>query len=342
MQIKQQDLNYQIKKKIAPVYVLIGQDNYLIEDAFNTIKSAITQSNECEEKRLAIQTAEDWKTVIEEANSYSLFSDTIFINGLFEKKSIDAASKKIITQYLDSINSRCFMVIRAPEVPAKQILWLTNHAHVVVVVAYPLNALAMKQWISAQLKKHALQCKASIPDLIYQYTQGNMLASAQVIEKIALTHAPGSHISEQQALEHVSNQCEHSLYELIDACLLGQADKALQIIRQAANNKTESILVLWMLTQEVRVLVQLKALLQKNISISTATAQLKIWSSRTSLYQARLKQLDSTLLAQLLRYAFLIDARIKSNATNAQVWQSLECLCLSLCLGKVIGDVCVT
>ena len=342
MQIKQTALNDQIKKKIAPVYVLIGQDNYLIEEAFNTLKSAITQAYDCEEKRLSIESAQDWKSATEEANSYSLFSETIFINGLFEKKTIDAASKKILGQYLDAINSRCFMVIRAPQVPAKQIIWLTNHEQVVVVVAYPLNALAMKQWIGAQLKKHTLQCKPSIPDLIYQYTQGNMLASAQVIEKIALTHAPGSHISEQQALEHVSNQCEHSLYELVDACLLGQTDKALQVIRQAANNKTESILVLWMLTQEIRVLVQLKALLQKNISIQTAAAQLKIWSSRISLYQARMKQLDSKVLQLLLRYAFLIDGRIKSNATNAYVWQSLECLCLSLCLGKAMGDVCAT
>ena len=75
-------------------------------------------------------------------------------------------------------------------------------------------------------------------DLIYQYTQGNMLACAQVIDKIALSHPPNSQINIEQVQEQLSNQCEHSPFELIDACLLGQADKSIQILRQAANNKT--------------------------------------------------------------------------------------------------------
>ena len=33
MQIKQQMLAQQIQKKIAPLYVLIGQDHYLIEES---------------------------------------------------------------------------------------------------------------------------------------------------------------------------------------------------------------------------------------------------------------------------------------------------------------------
>ena len=41
MQIKQQMLAQQIQKNIAPLYIFIGQDNYLIEEGLNTIKSSI-------------------------------------------------------------------------------------------------------------------------------------------------------------------------------------------------------------------------------------------------------------------------------------------------------------
>lgn len=41
MQIKQQMLAQQVQKRIAPLYMLIGQDNYLLEDSLATIKSAI-------------------------------------------------------------------------------------------------------------------------------------------------------------------------------------------------------------------------------------------------------------------------------------------------------------
>lgn len=339
MQIKQQVLAQHVQKKIAPLYVLTGQDSFLLEEALTTIKSAIKKSNDCEEKIFSIQSTEDWNTIRQEANSYSLFSDTVLLNVFYEKKTIDAAGKKILSEYLSSVNRRCFIIIRAPNVPAKQLQWLTAHEHATVVIAYPMSADAMKSWIAAQLKKNSIQFDHQVPDLIHQYTQGNMLACAQVIEKIALSNGSIA-IGVKQALEHLSDQCEHSLFELIDACLLGHADKAIQILRQAANNKTEATLLLWMLTQEVRIALQLSYLVTQKIDIKTASSQLKIWPQRINLYQMSIKRLNPVVLQKLLRYCQIIDEQIKSSFSN-QVWPSLENLALSLCLGKLIGDSCI-
>lgn len=340
MQIKQQMLAQQVQKKIAPIYVLIGQEHYLLEEGLNTIKSVIKKSYDCDEKIIAIQSTEDWNTISGEANSYSLFSDIVLLNIFYDKKSIDATGKKILTEYLKAVNSRCFIIIRAPNVPAKQLQWLCNQEHVVVVVAYPLNIDSMKHWIASQLKKNSLNFEQQVPDLIHQYTQGNMLACAQVIEKIALSNTPNSLINSQQALEHLSDQCAHSLFELVDACLLGQADKAIHILRQAANNKTEPILILWMLTQEVRVLLQLSFWVGQKTDFKTACGQLKIWPQRINLYQLGSKRLNNSVLEQLLRYCKSIDEQIKSNL-NTQVWNALEKLSLSLCLGQFTGDRCL-
>lgn len=339
MQIKQQALTQHIQKKIAPIYVLTGQDNYLIEDSLNCIKSAIKKAHDCDEKMISIQSPDDWNIITDEANSYSLFSDSTLINIVYDKKSIDVNGKKILNEYLKSINPRCFIIIRAPNVPAKQLLWLANHDQVVVVVSYPLAPDAMKSWIVNQFKNNSLQIQPQIPELIYQYTQGNMLACAQVIEKIALTNGPNSPIGKEQALEHLSDQCEHSLFELVEACLLGHADKAVQILRQAANNKSESILVLWMLTQEVRTLIQLAFANERKNDFKTTCSQLKIWPQRTNLYQLAVKRFDAEFLRQLIQYCQHIDEQIKSSL-NSQVWNSLEKLSLSLCLGRITGEPC--
>ncbi|KTD34162.1 DNA polymerase III, delta subunit [Legionella moravica] len=332
MQIKHQLLKQQIQKKLDPVYVLTGQDNYLIEDSLNSIKSSIKTMHDCDEKIISIQSSEDWNTVMEEANSYSLFSDTILLNILYDKKSIDATGKKILTAYLNAINPRCFIIIRAPNIPAKQLTWLSNHNQVLVVVAYPLSSDAMKSWIQSQFKLNSLNSTPQIADLIYQYTQGNMLACAQVIEKIALCNPPGSQITDQLALEHLFDQCDYSLYELVDACLQGQADKAIQILRQAVNSKSEPTLILWMLTQEIRLLLQLSSLIRLGAHIKNACSELKIWAQRVNLYQLAIKRFDEMHLQQLLCYCKAIDEQIKSSL-NTQVWNSLEKLTLSLSLG---------
>jgi len=339
MQIKQQMLAQLIQKKCAPLYILVGQDNYLLEDSLNRIKSFIKTTYDCDEQLISIQSSEDWRTVAEEANSYSLFSDTVFLNIVYDKKTIDAASKKAINEYINTPNPRCFMVIRAPNLPAKQLQWIANHEQVVVVMAYPLSSDAMKTWIINQLKKNELQFEQQIPELIHQYTQGNMLACAQVIEKIALSNNKKQIINSKCALEHLSDQCDHSLFELSDACLAGQGDKVIHIIRQAANNKTEPTLVLWMITQEIRILLQLSFLLQQRIDMRTACSQIKIWPQRIGLYQAMSERLDPKALQKMLTLASRVDEQIKSSFSS-QVWNTLERLSLSLCLGHLIGEAC--
>ncbi|WP_133135004.1 DNA polymerase III subunit delta [Legionella rowbothamii] len=337
MQIKQQMLAQQLQKKIAPFYMLIGQDTYLLDDSLSTIKTAIKKDYECDEKLISIQSADDWNNVLEEANSYSLFSDAILLNIYFDKKSLDATGKKIITSYLNSVNTRCFIIIRAPNIPAKQLQWLASHEQVVLSVAYPLNPANMKSWIATQLRANAFSFDPLVPEVIHHYTQGNMLACAQVIEKLILTYAPNDKISVQQAQEQLSDQCDHNLFELTEACLLGNAAQAIPILRHAANNKTEATLILWMLAQEVRLMLQLTHLLQQQVDIKSACSQLKIWPQRFSHYQAAGKRLNRAELQRLHQYCYLIDERIKSSFSS-QIWNALENLALSLCLGKLVGD----
>ncbi len=324
----------QLQKKIAPLYVLVGQEHYLLEESLSTIKSIIKKNYDCDEKIFAIQSTEEWAVVTEEASNYSLFSEVTLLNIFYDKKTIDTSGKKIITEYLNNKFSHCHVIIRAPNVPMKQIQWLCTHEEAVVVVAYPLNVDTMKSWIKNQLQKNFLNFESQVPDLIYHYTQGNMLACAQVIEKIALTHEPNSQINSSDVAEHLSDQCVYTLFELTDACLLGRSDKAIHILRQAAEDKTEATLVLWMLTQEIRLLLQLLFRIQQNIDFKTACSQLKIWPQRMALYQSSVKRVTPLILKQLLQQCRFIDGQIKSNL-NTQVWNSLEKLSLSLCLGEL-------
>lgn len=333
MQIKQQALSQHLQKKIAPIYVLIGQDNYLIEESLNSIKSTIKNTYAVDEKKIHIQATEDWELLVEEANSYSLFANNTLLSVIYDKKTIDAAGKKILTKYLTNVNTGTYIIIQACNLQAKQMSWLANSEQVVLVVTYTLGPDAIKNWIVNQLKKHSLNVQPQVPELIYQYTQGNMLACAQVIEKISLNNPANSLIQIPQALEHLSDQCEYSLYELVDACLLGLSDKAIHILRQAAQNKTEPTLVLWVLAQEVRLLLQLSFLMQQKINIQTASSQLKIWPQKINLYQTSLKRLDLAVLKSALNQCQKIDEQIKSNGSG-QVWNSFELVALTLSTGK--------
>lgn len=332
MLIKYQALAQNLQKKLHPLYILTGQDHYLLNDAAVNIKKACRQQGETDEKILHINTPADWDLLIEEANSYSLFAENVLLDVRYDKKSLDSVGKKTLQNYLQQINPRCLIILRAVNTPNKQLVWLTNHEQVLIIQAYPLTAAALQGWINTQLQSRGIRFEPQIPALIHQYTQGNMLACAQTIEKLVLISNKQDRLTIQDVQSQLTDQCDYQLFELADACLNAHTEKAIHLLQQVSQNRTEPTLILWLLTQEIRLLMQLSLLLKQSVTLSTACSQLKIWPQRAQSYNITLRRLPISTLYQLLTMCQQLDERIKSNTGN-QVWHGLEQIALVLCKG---------
>lgn len=380
MLIKYQALASQLKKTMEAVYVLVGQEPYLLNEAKHLIKTTWRERHEAhvngfghlsegtnlrkprmafessmdegaclashsggqnhqqnrhesDETILNIHTPDDWEALLQEANSYSLFSENRLLDARFDKKSLDKSAKDALTRYLKTINSRCLIILQMEHVPVKQVQWLSNTPDVMVIHLAPFTSSALHRWIKDQLQERAIRHTEDVPELIHQYTQGNMLASAQAIEQLSLIADPTQALTANDVRMQLIDQSEFQLYELTDACLNANAEKALHILRQISHDRAEPALILWLLAQEIRQLLQLSHLRKQQHSISSACQQLKIWPQRTPLYERTLARSSLNMLHQLLHQCALLDERIKTNQ-NSHVWDGLERLALSLCLGR--------
>jgi len=329
MLIKYQALASNLKNKLHAVYVLIGQEHYLLNDAVYSIKKAWKQQGDSDDKTLHLNTSTDWAMLLEEANSYSLFSELVLLDARFDKKTIDSAGKGVLTQYIEHINTRCLIVLRAPNLQARQLQWLSNHQQVLIVQAAPLTAAALKSWIISQLQTRSIRHEPEVPALIHQYAEGNMLACAQVIERLALISSPQLTLSTSDVMDQLIDQCDYQLYELADACLAANSEKAIHLLRQACLNRTEPTLILWLFTQEIRLLIQLSHKLKQLVAFNTACSQLKIWPQRAKLYQMSLARMPLARLYQLLHRSKELDEKIKSSQ-NHHIWDLFEQLVLEM------------
>lgn len=333
MLIKHQALAMQLKKRLAPVYILAGPDAWLLEDAARQIKNASKQFADYDEKKMHLQTADDWQFLLEEANTYALFAENTLLDASYDKKTLDAPAKTALASYLKAINSRCLILIRAPELTGKQLQGYTATEDAVIVLASPLDSGAMRQWIIKKLEDHHLSYDPQVPAMIQQHTEGNMLACAQVIEKIGLTATPGGSLTIDDLLLQLSNQSHYQLFDLTAACLQGDANKAITILRQARDTSLEATLVLWALSNEIRLLLQLRQKIHQKIAFNEACSQLNIWSSRCASYEKMLKRLAKTKLPELLSTCYSIDEQIKSGQ-KLKIWHNFEFIALTLCLGS--------
>jgi DNA polymerase III subunit delta len=312
MLIKQAALSSHLKKACAPIYILIGQDEFLMMQTVKNIKSTWKNRHpDSESLCYTVEQPQDWEDIYSEADSYHIFSQETLIDVRFNKKTLDAKGKTALTTYLASPNPKKLILIQAPLLNAKHLSFCSTHQACVVVQIFPLHPREMRQWISDALKNAMLSCSSDAIELILQYTSGNHLACAQLIEKLGLIYPKSHTLSLDEVRQQLSFQCNDHLFDLPEACLYGDTQKAIRCIRVALSQKTEPVLILWIVTQEIRLLIQLQQLLTQGISFNDAASKLKIWSQRHQAYQKALGRLKIERLYDLLRQCQNLDQNFK-------------------------------
>ncbi|WP_131781739.1 DNA polymerase III subunit delta [Legionella gresilensis] len=338
---KYNSLTVQLPKKLPAIFFLLGQELFQINQLTQAIKQAWLKQhdNEIENTTVFIESATDWTNLETKANSYALFTNTTLIDVRYDKKLLESVGKSFLNNYLENPNSSCLLIFKAPNLPPKQLQFIFNHELVSIIQVITPNTTLIKKWLHEHLQKFGLS-DPHIATLIYQFNEGNLFACAQFLEKLELIHEPHQSLTLDEIKDHLHNQSNYSLFELAQTCLAGDATKAIQILKQTYHNKTEPTLILWLLAQEIRLLMKLHHLTQNGASFQNAANQLKIWSTKLNLYQAALKRYDFSFLSSLLQHCKHIDIQIKTTQSK-QVWQLLEGITLSLCTTKKVGLLCL-
>ncbi|KTD52393.1 DNA polymerase III, delta subunit [Legionella rubrilucens] len=337
MLIKHQDIRFQVSTPLSAIYILMGQENFLIDQAVSTLKQTWNSlhSQGSDVKVMDIESSGDWARLMDTVNNYSLFAEATLVDARYAKKSLDSDGKAFFESYLTHINADCLLLLRAPDLTQKTLQFLVNHPQVTLVQTKAPDKASVQRWVKEQLAQHAIRYQGAVLPLIEQYTRGNLAACAQLLDKIKITHDLEHELTSTLLKQYLFDQAQYQLFELSDACLLGDTAQALLILRHAAENRVEWTLILWVLAQEVRLLLQLHHSNHQNLPFSTTLSQLKIWPQRGKLYQAALKRHTEESLYRLLAFCGKLDTLIKTSQTP-QTPRHFELLVVGLCSGKQV------
>lgn len=307
-----------LDKAHHPIYLLVGTDDFLLNACADAIKKSWRSAHtDTESKRLYLEHLNDWYALFQEADTYDLFHDYALIDATFQKKNIEAKAKTSLKAYLENPNAKNLIIIRAPQLTAKQ---YTSFKNLQVIAITPLNARTELDWIASKLKHFELNyTDKQIPLIIQSYTQGNLHAAHQTIERISLFHSPGDTIDRDSVLAQCIDARDSKLYAISDACLLGEQEKVSDLIKRAELEQIEPVLILWILAQELRRLEQIQS--------GSSYQSLNIYSFRMQPYQLATKRLSRSKIYQLLTRCQALDTMIKSDGTK-QIWVETERLAL--------------
>lgn len=339
MLTKLSSLSATLKNNTFQVYLICGNDQFLMKEAQQEIKKKLLRQFDCESTSIQINHPNEWNDLKDQASSLSLFSEHSIFHVSFEKKTFDKNGHHFIEQIINTNNTHCSIIINAPNLQIKSLQQYTNHKNFLITQVFALSDSALVSWIKQKLNTNQLSFESDVPHMIQQHSQGNMLAAAQAVDKLALSFEHDETITADVVKTHLIDQSQHGIFELVDSLLLGENDKSILLIQHAKNTRVEPTLLMWLFTKEVRLLISIFHEMKAQSSFGATCKKLKIWNNKTALYQSAYQRFEQKTLYGYLQSANQIDQLIKSNLSTNTLWLYIENLLIAFINGIPAKDL---
>ncbi len=191
----------------------------------------------------------------------------------------------------------------------------------------PVYANELASWIGQRATSKNLQLDQQAAFYLADLTEGNLLASDQELEKLALVFDPGSIIDLEMIRENISRSARYNHFLLADACLAGQAERAMKILRGLEQEGIQPIQILYAMQNILQVLLRLKVDKKKNGLNEALWRSLQVWKNKQRLYSQALSRLTCQQIERFLQSCATLD-RINKGRYLAQYaeadWQLLR------------------
>jgi DNA polymerase-3 subunit delta len=329
MQVYPNRIESIITKGLAPFYLVFGDEPQQRFETIELIRS--TGKNQGYDERLNWITDNqfEWDLLLEASQSMSLFSSRKMIELELPTGKPGAAGSKALIKCAEQTNPDVTFILHGPKIgrDVQNSKWFKTLDKLgVYVPCLPLESKTLKQWISNRCQSAQLQIDTAKVDFLADYSEGNMLAAAQEIEKLSLLYGTAP-FSLEQLQQSLANHSRFNVFQLVDSLLSGDSDKALKILLRLESEGIEPNVIWWALNKESQTLNQLAMFIKSGQPLHAVFKQLNIWQSRQSLYQLALSRLNQSALHALGSAMAKCDILLKSNhAVKPYVMLSHLCL----------------
>lgn len=322
MEINVSQLAATLNKALAPVYMLSGEEPFQMEQSLDLIRKIAHKGGYTERQVLHVERSFDWSQISQQINNMSLFGDKKILELRLPTGKPGTAGAKALQDYCQQPPEDVLLLIHSGKLDkaALNSKWVQAINEIGTHIRiWPLSGADLIAWIQNRLRIDKLNHDRANAEYIASRVEGNMLAAAQEIEKMALLSID----SDQPTEAWLADQSKFSVFDLVDNILLGQRSQVVKILAHLQRESFAPNLVLWGLAELLR------AVLYAGGSAGSKGVQNAfIYNKRNQLSQ-HVRKFTPQQLHTLLAKCGQIDRMIKGRACG-DVWQSFADVSLKL------------
>ncbi|QZA78297.1 DNA polymerase III subunit delta [Deefgea tanakiae] len=321
-----------VKRKLAPLYMIHGDESLLCLEAVQTLRDTARQQGYSEREVLTVENAAHFQWgQLTAGQSLSLFAEQRILELRIPNGKPGIEGGKALEAFAQNLPSDTLSIITLPKLDktALNSKWMTALTKAgEVIEAKQIDRQALPQWINARLAKQHQSLSQDAMEWLVDRVEGNLLAALQEIQKLALLH-PAGQLSLADLEAAVANVARYDVFQLGEAVLIGDAERLAHMLAGLQAEGESPVLVLWALTEETRNLYRFAQGRARQIPTAQLIKELRLWGNKQRLIEPAVERVNRRILTQALQKAAIIDGLIKGIGTG-DVWQELSTMAVSL------------
>ena len=314
---------------LPPVTALLGNEAFFIT-LIGDLWRQKGKDQGFTERLVLDQTESDLANrLLNELDALSLFADRTLVELRLTKTTLDKILRDALDHWTQNPPDDKRLLISGPKLGKieSSTTWLqTLEMAAAVIEASTVPAYQFAKWLDAELESHQIVMDRDARSAVQVHTEGNLLAAGQVIERLKLIQPDlieGPTLSLDQVLDVLTLSARHTVYDLIDLAMKSDVSGLNRLTDLLKAEGVEAMSVLWAISRELDILLQIRYRLDQGESVNQAIGSLRVWRSREGLVRSAINRLSLMQLRKLLTLCHDTDRTIKG-ATQEPAWSMIK------------------
>jgi DNA polymerase III subunit delta len=304
---------------LSPVYLLVGEE-LLVLEAADALRRATREQGFDEREVLSVEANFNWDELARSAAGLSLFATRRLLDLRLPTARPGKTGSAALTAYVkDPPPDTVLLVTCTQWSKSNEGAWSRAIDKAgTMVVFWPPRANELPRWIGARLASRGVQATPDALALLAERVEGNLLAAAQEVDKLAVL-AAGKRLDGRALESLVADSARFDAFKLTDAAFAGDAARALRVMA-GLRAEGEDLIPLngWLVSQ-----LQLALRLASARDFAAQAKAERLWAAREQLFRKALRRAPREHWLRCLALAARID-RICKGRESGDAWREAE------------------
>jgi DNA polymerase-3 subunit delta len=322
---------------LRPAYLIAGPEPLRVLEAADAVRAQARAEGIAEREVFDADGRDfDWNRVAQSVNAMSLFASRRLLDVRLPSAKPGKEGSETILEFCAHPPQDVVLLITGDDWSGKQHggKWSEAIAHVGHhAIAWALKPHELPDWVERRLRARGLRADRDAVQRLVERVEGNLLAAAQEIDKLALL-ADGEPIDLARMESYVADAARFDVFRLLDAALNGQAAQAVRMLHGLRAEGEAVPALMGMVVMELQRAAALARVQAKGGNLAAEFKAQRVWDAKQAVYRRALQRHDAArweaFVAEASRVDRIAKGRPRIGEEPADAWLALERLLLAV------------